>query len=307
MNIETIAYLLQSVQTEQQTTHGLTSLEEKAIIAVVSAVLSLIGGYILLQIKERREAHKRLLYDLDVRKVVAVDDVIAKDIGITYKNSPANQLSFVSCQVQNSGNRVVKQQSLRFDFGEAATVVDAYLDPQPPTEYGVDEVFDPALPKSERKFTIKHLEREQSVGFRFVVSGTLESEVRIHPFNEEGDVDVLPGTIAKARDDRVALERFIVLFLLGMIIPPIFYRVPDQFIRLGSSLISLLIALALLPLIRPTARVISIAISALARRVNGPAVEIENLHQEPTAELSIVVGTTASLLRHASAPTNPPL
>lgn len=286
-------------QPEERVSGTITSLSEKLIIAAVSAVLSLLGGYILLQMKERREAQKRLSYDLAVRYVLGVDDVIAKDIDITYKNRPASQIIFVSCDVQNIGNRVVKEQFLRFAFGESGTVLDSYLDPQPPREFGVAEVADDGLPAHERKFVIKHLERDQRVGFRFIVSGIIESDVKVYPHNESGDVEVLLGTVRKTRDDRATFEKFIVFFLIGSIVPPIFYQIPDEIGDLAGFLVSSLIALVLLPLLRPTARVIASGIANLGRGTGAQTVTFNDLHQEQSSELTIAIGTTSSIIRSA--------
>lgn len=293
-------------QAGQHPAANMSPFTEKVVIAVVSAVLSLLGGYILLQLKEKREAHKQLSYDLAVRNVLDVDDVIAKDIAVTYKNRPAGQISFVTCDVKNTGNRVIKDQSLRFAFGKSATVIDAYLDPPPPLEFGVAEVADDKLLDSERKFAIKHLERDQAVGLRFVVAGTIEGDVKIHPFNEGGDVEVLPGTVSKSRDDRVSFERFIVFFILGSIIPPIFYRLPSEIGDMAASLVYITIAIALLPSLRPTSRLIASSIAGLARVAIMPTLQIDELHQAPSAEMTIAVGTSASVTRTAPTPSEPP-
>ena len=136
-------------QPAQASAPTLDPMTEKVLIAIVSAVLSLFTGYILFQLKERREPKKRLSYDLEIRHgLLGVEENIARYVSLTYKGHPADQITYVRCDVQNTGNTVIKEQYLHFDFGERTQVLDSYTDPIPPKEFGVAETLEPALQRN---------------------------------------------------------------------------------------------------------------------------------------------------------------
>lgn len=271
---------------------------EKVIIAVLSAVLSLISGFILLQARRRR---KRLAYDLVQRDALGVDEVISKDIQVTYKNKPAADITFFSCELRNIGDFVVKDESLRFDFGEGAVVLDAYIDPTPPREYGAGEVDASDLSAHEKKFQVGHLEKGHQVKFNFVVTGR-PSAIRLYPYNKEGDVEVLPRAVSGLQDDRASLQRFLMLLVLSTIVPPVFYRLPFLIGDLAGPLVYLLFALAMLPLLPAAAKVIAGAVSNLARATEQSSVLLPNLHLEGGSELIIITGGASTIQKTPQEP-----
>ena len=276
-----------SAQTREIQQVQLDPLKEKILIALVSAALSLITGYILLQLKERREPRKRLSYDLEIRPgFVTVEEGAADNISITYKGQPAGDLSYIRFNIRNTGTKVVKNEFLRFEFSNGSQILDAYTEPKPPSEYGVSDIRDPDLDSNQRKYCISHLEKNQDVGFRFIVEGTLDPEPKVFPFNEEGDVEVTAASISRAMDEGRIAASFIQLFLLSIILPPMLIFLPSPFLGIAQSITYLIIGMSMLPLLIPFSRVISAAIINLAQPTR-PSIAIENLHQEQGAGISI--------------------
>ena len=292
-------FLLVSEPLFGQTANGesvssLSALDEKVVIAFISSILSLITGYILLQVKRRWDARKRLSYDLEIRDVLGIDKVVAEHIKVTYKGQPSENITFVSCALHNTGNTVVKNQELTFDFGKKVKVLDANLNPTPRREIGVQEVFDDSLGVQEKKFSIKHLEKGQGVNFNFVISGTISGSVHVYPYNEAGDVEVLSGSVSKAQDDSKSLERFIIIFVLFLAIPPIFNTFPGEFSDLASSFAHLLLAAAMVPFLAASARVVSLALKELGHP-DTPSLSIGQIYQdEESAAVNIVLGDSSS-------------
>lgn len=281
-------------QTNSSTSIGLDPLTEKTLIAVVSAVLSLITGYILLQLKERREPKKRLSYDLEMRHgLIAVEESISRNVSLNYKGQPADKLTYVRCDIKNTGNSVVKAEFIRFEFGHGSRILDAYMDPPPPREYGVSEVSDGDVIQHERRYRISHLEKQQKVGFRFVLSDAPETEPTIIPFNDEGDVEVAAASITRAADDRRLVEQFMYLFILSLIVPPVFRLLPGILRDGALVLVYGILAVAMLPLLRPVSRSIAGAIAALGRAPE-PTVSIGHLNQQPGSALSIASGRSVA-------------
>jgi hypothetical protein len=113
-------------QTPQQQAPTLDPLTEKFLIALASAILSLLTGYILFQVKESREPKKRLSYDMDIRHgLLGVEEQIAKHLSVSYKGQAAENITYVRCDIKNTGNTLIKDQFLRFDFGDNIQILDA--------------------------------------------------------------------------------------------------------------------------------------------------------------------------------------
>ena len=142
-----------SAQVAQTGSHE--DLFQKVTIAMVSAILSLFGGYLLLLLKERREPKRRLSYDLEVRRgLLGIEESIARFVELTYKGNAASNVAYVRCDVRNTGNTVIKDQYLRFDFEAGSSVLDSYTDPLPPKEFGVEEAPEAEPQAHEKRFRI---------------------------------------------------------------------------------------------------------------------------------------------------------
>lgn len=276
-------------QVTQTPSTGFDPFTEKVLVAIVTAILTLIVGYILFQLKERREPRKRLSYDLKTRHgLVAIEESIARYISLTYKGRSADKLTYVRCDIKNTGNTVIKAEFLRFEFSEGSQILDAYTEPLPPREYGVSEIAEPSLKPHERRYQIQHLEKQQQVGFRFVLSDTPEPEPRIVPFNEDGDVEVTAASISRAADDRQRIEHFIYLFVLSLIISQVFSLLP-AFLGIALSFMYGILGIAMLMLLKPFSRAVAMAIVNFGRPQQ-PEISISQLKQEKGASLSIAAG-----------------
>jgi len=81
-----VASLQVWAQTPSPQTPTFDPLMEKFLIAAASAILSLLTGYILFQIKESREPKKQLSYDMEVRRgLLGVEEQIATCVSVSYK------------------------------------------------------------------------------------------------------------------------------------------------------------------------------------------------------------------------------
>lgn len=130
--------------------------------------------------------------------------------------------------MKNTGNTVIKNQFVRFEFPKETEILDTFFEPSPPKEFGVTELHDAELERSEVKIKIAHLEKQQHVGIRFVIDGSAGEQLKILPFNPEGDVDFAAASIARARDEKNTLERFLLVAALYLLIPPVLFLIPSD-------------------------------------------------------------------------------
>jgi hypothetical protein len=93
------------------------TLSGKIAIAGISAFLSLLTGYILYYLKDRKEERKRLSYDVEFKKgMLGIEERLSKDLNVTYKGRSAENITYVRCEILNSGTSIVRKQRLRFEF-----------------------------------------------------------------------------------------------------------------------------------------------------------------------------------------------
>jgi hypothetical protein len=236
-------------------------------VAAVGAILAFLFSFLLSQIAERRKPRKQLSYDLIVENgLVKIEQNIEKKVKILYNDKEIERLFHVICDIKNSGKKVIKNEFIRFEFPQGTEIIDFYYDPKPEREFDVSEVVDSELQSYERRFKIGHFEHGQKIGFRFIISGDIDAEPRIHSFNEEGDVEFVPRSISKALDERRQVTRFIQLYFLFLIVPSIFGILSLGILDdIAAGIAKLAILVSMLPVLKPASRVIADAIMRLAR------------------------------------------
>lgn len=232
---------------------------EKIVIALVSATLAFISSYILAQIKQRREPRKQLAYDIEVREgIIAVEEQIKPNLIMLYNGKEIRDLYQMSINIENTGNTVVKNQYVRFEFSPDVEIIETRFEPKPELEMGLEETDTSNISlQFERRFLMKHVERGKTIGFRFILTCNHMPSVKLHPYNETGDVEFVPRITTRVSDARYHLQTFTILLFWFLLIPPIFYAFPDLLGTTAAGLIKLVLFLLILPHLRPSAKVIS--------------------------------------------------
>ncbi|MCD9186791.1 MAG: hypothetical protein LUM44_10180 [Pyrinomonadaceae bacterium] len=205
--------------------------------AILGAILGFISTYLSNRRKERRE-EKELSYEIERKGVITKDETPIKDrIGISYNHNQVNNLSFIMCKVRNTGEVVVKDEKLRFEFPNDLVILENYLDPKPEPEINVTEVNEVQFDRKsfERIFNIGHLVKDKSVVFNFVVDGS-NTELKIHDFNEGGDVKFNEASVNIAKNDAEILREFFFVNLILALIYPLLHADILNFIILGELL-----------------------------------------------------------------------
>lgn len=286
-------FLLSAVWAADQSSASLSSVFgadfwEKVTIALVAAVFGFTANYVLAQVKARKEPRKQLSYDSEVRKgLVTVEEKISEKIKVLYGGQEIRNLFHVACNLQNSGNTVVKNQYVRFDFGGDTTVVDEYVDPPPEPEVGVQTAPIANLAANEKRFLISHLEKEQRVGFRFIISADTAPKLALHPYNEEGNVEFLPRAVTVEADEMYHVSSFLRLVILFWILPPTLYVIPFGLGSDAAGLVRLGIIAVMLPHLKPFVSVVSHLVANLAmRRSIESRVQIVDLKQVDVLDIT---------------------
>ena len=258
----------------------------KIALATISAVLSLLVGYILLYAKERREPTKRLSYGIEIRRgMLGIEQRLVQDLSVTYRGRPASSISYVRCDLLNSGSSNVRHQRIRFEFTDGTEILDFTTDPKPPKEVGLAEFSEADDSTHEKTITFQQLEPQQRLIFHFVVEGESSGGVKLFGFNEEEDVQVVSGEISVAADDLKIAERVLFIYFLTLFVPHILFAIPI-FGTFAAGLFYLVATIAVLPNLPTVARLLGgLIVSFQAKRP--PSVSIRNMH----AGGNVIVGT----------------
>ncbi|GAA4307388.1 hypothetical protein GCM10023086_25930 [Streptomyces venetus] len=200
----------------------LSEFQQNLVVAVVGVILGILGTVGIERMKLRREPTKRLSWDAEVHNaMVSTDDTLRRLLRLSYNDYPIEGLSSVEFRVENSGNRVVKNERLRFSFPRGAQVIEAVPTSQPEREMGVARRPDLEQDASEAVFVIGHLERGRSVTLRLSVAARDITGWEVVDHNEEGDVDFHERTAARRKEDREHVPTFFALAFLTFTVPPL--------------------------------------------------------------------------------------
>ena len=232
---------------------------------VLAAVLGFVFAYGLERIKRRREPHRQLSWD--GATLAALPDAVAElrdKLEIRYQGTTIENLWEIHCLVENTGNRVVKDQHIRFKLPAGTHVLEAILDPEPEPEIGVSAERIDGAPQHHPQYRIAHLERKQSVGWRLIVTGPDAASWTPIPKNDEGDVDFVERGVQRALEDAEHVDPFFKVLVLLVFVPSAVGAVSagaaiDRF--LGGA-----IQLLLLALLAPHLAAVSRVLAAAARR-----------------------------------------
>jgi hypothetical protein len=237
---------------------------EKAVIAVVGAVLGFIGNFALALMKKRSDPRKQISFDLQTQpRLVAVEERIQRKVKILYNESEVRDIYSAACNVENTGNTVVKKQVIRFAFPLESQILETFFDPSPERELGVEIANLSELRNNEVSYQVAHLEAGQKVGFRFVIAGSY-GEPTLHPFNEEGDVKFLPRAVSVAADHTRRSREFLLFLIMSLLIPQVFYIFPYELGSMAAAAVRLGFLIVLLPRLGSFVHIIAQVLNRLA-------------------------------------------
>lgn len=239
----------------------------KATFLVLTAILGFVSALALEQIKRRRDPHKQLSWDMSIEQgLVAVSPTVKERVQVLYENRPTDNLHAVRFKVSNTGNQVIKDQYIRFEFDAQTKILDHRIDPAAPREIGVAEASLPEYGPNEVRYAIKHIEHGQDVNFAFTIAGDHAEPPTLYPFNPEGDVDFTRRDAAKDRADTEHIRPFLIGLIIFIFVPYILSPLAGSISTDAAiGLLRIILAIPVAPHIAPAARIIQrIIVKSLA-------------------------------------------
>jgi hypothetical protein len=234
-----------------------TSFWQNVAVAVLSAILAFLSGYALAGMSKRQRSGKKLSYSLSIENgLVKIEKDIRKRVKVFYNSEEIENLYNVNFDVENTGNTVIKSQEIRFEFPEETRILDFSFEPEPEQEMKVEKI-ETGLRTFEKKCKIGQIERGQNLGVRFTATSTAEiGEIKLHPYNEGGDIEFASRSITKALSDRDHIAKFLSLYILYLVVPPVLYLFP-VIGEMMTGLARFVILISLFRLIIPFSEIIA--------------------------------------------------
>ena len=264
-----------------------SSIAEEAIIAVLAAILGFASAYALYQIQRRNESHKQLSWEIQtVEAQLEVSSEIKERVSVLYRETKVENLTAVKYVFSNTGNRALKKEQIRFNFGDQVQVLEHSLFPKPEPELGVVQVNDHGLTSLDYVYRIGLLEVGQQVKFLFVLaSHNPITSLKPHATSEEGDVKFIRQGTERTVADQEHVKPFLLALFAFLVVPLVLPVVlsplnNDEFsfnfqaVALAVARIALLIPL--LPHLAPVARLTQQLVAHYLSVTSGTEVETEN-------------------------------
>lgn len=264
-------------------------MSQKLLVALVGAVAGFLFNYLLDAIKRRREPLKRLSYDIATHGILPeIADDARKKLEILYEHRPIVGLFKVVCQIENTGNRTVKEHNLRFEFGPSIEIVETNIQPQLP-EFELKHL-DSGSTKNESRWLIGHFDRRQKISFEFLVNSNVWPELIVYSKNE--DVDWVQRSVEKIVEDEQILARFLRLGVYLFFIPPLVRLLPlaGDLKDSAEQVVRLAILLPLLVTLPRTVHIVARVITAAVARKPEVPLKVAFIDDQEQALLKVERG-----------------
>ncbi len=201
-----------------------TALPGWAPPALVGAMISAGVAVLLWYLNARREPVKRITWEARTQSsIVSIDRDFQQQVGISYAGRGVSDLCAIKFRMKNSGNRVIKEHSVRFHFPGDSEILESRFSPAPEKEFRASllEVGTGDADHSmELTCFIGHLEVDQEVSLEILMAGSEAKDWKAHSFNEEGDVQFREKSVERTTSDSQLIVWFLSLVLTLGILPP---------------------------------------------------------------------------------------
>jgi len=175
------------------------------ILAVVSGIIGFLANFVIERVKKKSEPRKQISYSQEVKSGIVgeIEKDIEDKIGILYNGRPAKNMVYALFDIENTGNKQVKNQEIRFEFTDDSEILDVFYYPQKiEPEMELKELTESNLGKHQKRFRIGVIKPKEKLGFRFIVQGSKKEspELKYHHKNDE-DVNFIKIEDKKVADD----------------------------------------------------------------------------------------------------------
>ncbi|MCH2049287.1 MAG: hypothetical protein MK289_12600 [Trichodesmium sp. ALOHA_ZT_67] len=195
---------------------------QKVAIAIISAFSVALFNY-LSSNKQRQDQAMELSYTTNILSILEFKkDIGQKNISILYgEDYEVVDLYVISCDIENTGKKVIKNQEITFEFiSTNVGVLEQFFEPPlNDNAMGIEEIEIEDIKQGEvkKRYLIREILPKRKVGFRFL-SGrqTQEDEVPklFCSIQDISKVELIPRTYKGERDEIAIIMNLLSQFLM---------------------------------------------------------------------------------------------
>ncbi|MDE5096365.1 MAG: hypothetical protein O4804_19795 [Trichodesmium sp. St11_bin5] len=195
---------------------------QKVAIAIISAFSVALFNY-LSSNKQRQDQAMELSYTTNILSILEFKkDIDQKNISILYgEDYEVVDLYVISCDIENTGKKVIKNQEITFEFiSTNVGVLEQFFEPPlNDNAMGIEEIEIEDIKQGEvkKRYLIREILPKRKVGFRFL-SGrqTQEDEVPklFCSIQDISKVELIPRTYKGERDEIAIIMNLLSQFLM---------------------------------------------------------------------------------------------
>lgn len=207
---------------------------QKVAIAIISAFSVALFNY-LSSNKQRQDQAMELSYTTNILSILEFKkDIGQKNISILYgEDYEVVDLYVISCDIENTGKKVIKNQEITFEFiSTNVGVLEQFFEPPlNDNAMGIEEIEIEDIKQGEvkKRYLIREILPKRKVGFRFL-SGrqTQEDEVPklFCSIQDISKVELIPRTYKGERDEIAIIMNFVTFLILFFTLPQILELIP---------------------------------------------------------------------------------
>ena len=207
---------------------------QKVAIAIISAFSVALFNYFSSN-KQRQDQAMELSYTTNILSILEFKkDIGQKNISILYgEDYEVVDLYVISCDIENTGKKVIKNQEITFEFiSTNVGVLEQFFEPPlNDNAMGIEEIEIEDIKQGEvkKRYLIREILPKRKVGFRFL-SGrqTQEDEVPklFCSIQDISKVELIPRTYKGERDEIAIIMNFVTFLILFFTLPQILELIP---------------------------------------------------------------------------------
>ena len=207
---------------------------QKISIAITSGLSVALFNYLFSK-KQRQDQGMELSYTTNILSILEFKkDIFQKDICILYgKNYEVADLYVISCDIENTGKKVIKNQEVTFEFiSTSVGVLEQFFEPSlNDNSMGIEEIEIEDIKQGEfkKRYLMREILPRCKVGFRFL-SGRLTQENEVPKLfcsiQDISEVELIPKTYKVQRDEIAIIANFVTFLILFFTLPQILELVP---------------------------------------------------------------------------------
>ena len=207
---------------------------QKVAIAIISAFSVALFNYFSSN-KQRQDQAMELSYTTNILSILEFKkDIDQKNISILYgEDYEVVDLYVISCDIENTGKKVIKNQEITFEFiSTNVGVLEQFFEPPlNDNAMGIEEIEIEDIKQGEvkKRYLIREILPKRKVGFRFL-SGrqTQEDEVPklFCSIQDISKVELIPRTYKGERDEIAIIMNFVTFLILFFTLPQILELIP---------------------------------------------------------------------------------